>query len=500
MCMRCDTGAASRPVFRCEAEATDPSRRTFLQASAGLALGASVSSAAAGRAFAQPARTSSGLDRIASSARILIRGAVVITMDRTIGDFANADVLIEGGRIREVRPGIAADPASTAVVDGRDRIVIPGFVDTHHHFYQGILRSILPDGLVRPDYMRDVNDRLTAVYAPDDAYAGTLVTALGMIDMGTTCAVDTSQVSHTPEHNDAGIRALQESGLRAVYGYSWGAGPATQYPRDIGRLQRTYFASKDQLLTLALSGSLVLQQFEAARAAGVPFVSHGVSNRTEKALSELSRAGLLRPGDEYIHCTQLSPEAWKIIKDSGGVVSLSPPIEMMMGHGMPGIQDALDHGIRPSLSSDVDVTFAQDPFTVMRSTLALQRLLILQRTQRDEKDLPALLTARDVLEFATSEGARAAGLGDRIGSLKPGKEADVVILDAGRLNVWPLNNAAGCVVNLMNPMNVETVLIAGKPRKWQGTLIGVDEDRVRRLAAGAREGVIARAKFESRLL
>ena len=500
MCTCCDAGGSGRPAFQCDAEVAGASRRTFLKASAGFALGATVSPLASKGAFAQPAQASSDLNRVRSSSRILIRGAVVISMDRDIGDFANADVLIEGGKIREVRPGIAADPASTAVVDGRDRIVIPGFVDTHHHFYQGILRNILPDGLVRPDYMRDVNDRLTAVYVPNDVYAGTLVTALGMIDMGTTCAVDTSQVSHTPEHNDAGIRALQESGLRVVYGYSWGAGPATQYPRDIGRLQRTYFSSRDQLLTLALSGSLVPQQFEAARAAGVPMVSHGVSNRTEKALGELARAGLLRAGDEFIHCTQLSPEAWKTIKDSGGVVSLSPPIEMMMGHGMPGTQDALDHGIRPSLSSDVDVTFAQDPFTVMRSTLALQRLLVQQRAQREEKGLPALLTARDVLEFATIEGARAAGLADRIGSLKPGKDADIVVLDAGRLNVWPLNNAAGCVVNLMNPMNVETVFIAGKVKKWQGALTGVDEERVRRLAASARDDVIGRAKFESKLL
>jgi 5-methylthioadenosine/S-adenosylhomocysteine deaminase len=500
MCMCCDAGASGRAAFQCDAEAAGASRRTFLKASAGLALGATVSPMATKGAFAQPAQASSDLNRLQSSARILIRGAVVISMDRGVGDFASADVLIEGGKIREVRPGIAADPESTAMVDGRNRIVIPGFVDTHHHFYQGILRSILPDGLVRPDYMRDINDRLTAVYAPNDVHAGTLVTALGMIDMGTTCAVDTSQASHTPEHNDAGIRALQESGLRVVYGYSWGAGSLAQYPQDIGRLQRTYFTSRDQLLTLALSGSLNPKQFEAARAAGVPFVSHGVNNRTERALSELSRANLLRPGDEYIHCTQLSPEAWKIIKDTGGVVSLSPPIEMMMGHGMPGIQDALDHGIRPSLSSDVDVTFAQDPFTVMRSTLTLQKLMILQRADRGEKTLPALLTARDVLELATIEGARAAGLADRVGSLKPGKEADIVVLDAGRLNVWPLNNAAGCVVNLMNPINVETVFIAGKVRKWRGTLTGVDEERVRRLAASARDDVIGRAKFEAKLL
>jgi 5-methylthioadenosine/S-adenosylhomocysteine deaminase len=500
MCICCDDASPFLAKLCCDVEVARRSRRAVLKASVGFALGAFVPPLATRSATAQAARAPSDFNRLAASSRILITNAVVISMDKQIGDFANADILIVDGKIREIRPDIAVDPQNTAVVDGRDRIVIPGFVDTHHHCYQGILRNILPDGLVRPDYIRDINDKLTAVYSPDDVYAGTLITALGMIDNGTTCVVDTSQVSHTPKHNDAGIHAFQESGLRAVYGYSWGAGPRTQYPQDIGRLQRTYFTSKDQLLTLALSGTLVRQQFEAARTADVRFISHGVNSRTEKVLGELVRANLLRPGDEYIHCNELSSEAWKTIRDSGGVVSLAPPIEMVMGHGMPGIQDALDNGIKPSLSSDVDVTFAQDPFTIMRSALALQRLMILQRAGRGEKDLPALLTAREVLEFATLQGAKAAGLDDRAGSLTPGKDADIVVLNAGRLNVWPLNNAAGCVVNLMNPANVETVFIGGKIRKWEGRLVGIDEARVKRLAATSRDEVLGRANFPSKLL
>ena len=139
-----------------------------------------------------------------------------------------------------------------------------------------------------------------------------------------------------------------------------------------------------------------------------------------------------------------------------------------MGHGMPPIQEALDHGIRPSLSSDVDATMAQDPFTLMRSAFTLQRLLLLQRARKGEQNLPPLLTCRDVLEFATIEGARCAGLDSKVGTLTPGKEADIVLLAADRLNVWPLNNAPGAVVNVMNPSNVDTVFIAGKVRKWRG--------------------------------
>src|ERR1700719_4000229 len=130
---------------------------------------------------------------------------------------------------------------------------------------------------------------------------------------------------------------------------------------------RTAFTSQDHLLTLALGAGRDEGIFRAAREAGVPAVPHGVNNNTEPTLLSLGRAGLLRPGDEYIHCTHMSDAAWKLIRDTGGHVSLAVPIEMAMGHGLPPIQDALDHGIRPSLSSDVDVTMAQDPFTEMRS-------------------------------------------------------------------------------------------------------------------------------------
>jgi cytosine/adenosine deaminase-related metal-dependent hydrolase len=253
-------------------------------------------------------------------------------------------------------------------------------------------------------------------------------------------------------------------------------------------------------LTLALGGTLDAKILAVAREAGVPAVSHGVSGNTERTLVELGRMGLLQPGDEYIHCNHLSGIAWRLIRDTGGHVSLAPPIEMAMGHGMPAIQDAIDHGVRPSLSSDVDVTMAQDPFTIMRSAFTLQRLMVLQRIRNGDLRPPALLTCREVLEFATIEGARCALLDRKVGTLTPGKDADIVMLRADRVNVWPLNNAPGVVVNLMNPSNVENVFIAGKVKKWRGNLVGIDVARVLRLAQEARDGVLRRADFKVNLL
>src|SRR5205807_6118625 len=207
--------------------------------------------------------------------------------------------------------------------------------------------------------------------------------------------------------------ALQESGIRAVFSYHRGAGPRAQFPQDITRLQRTYFSSKDQLLTLAITTSLDTRLYLVAREAGIPAVLHLVGADLSEQLLALGRAGVLRPGDEYIHCLGLNDAAWRLIKDTGGRVSLCTHIDMAMGHGLPTIQQALDHGFRPSLSSDHGVEIAQDFFTIMRSTFTFQRNQIFQRGRNGEQNLPPLLTCRDLLELATIEGARCANLASK---------------------------------------------------------------------------------------
>jgi len=500
------TAPATAGTNGCDGSASsmvESSRRHFLKASAALAAGVTTAQALPEAAMAQGA-SDIELSRLLQQPRILLKGGVVLTLDRQVGDFAQADVLIEDGKIREVRPNIVASDEAAAVIDMSDRILIPGFIDTHSHSYQGILRNILSNGRVDPDYNRDIIGKLTPAFTPTDAYAGMLSTALGMIEMGTTGVVDVSQVNNTPEHSDALIRALQDSGIRAVFSYSDGKGPGVQYPQDIFRLQRSYFSSKDQLLTLALGAGPDPKVFALAREVGVPIIVHVRNvlpqrNDGDKLL-QLSRAGLLRPGDEYIHCLHFPGDTWRLIKDSGGHVSLSPPIEMTMGHGTPAIQEALDNGVRPSLSSDHAVTLSSDFFTLMRTTAIAQRYFVLQRGRNGERNLPPLLTCREVLEFATVEGARCANLDSKVGTLSPGKDADIVILRADRVDVWPLNNAPGAIVNLMNPSHVETVFIAGKVRKWRGNLVSVDERRVGQLVQECRDAVVRRAGFQMNLL
>jgi cytosine/adenosine deaminase-related metal-dependent hydrolase len=487
MCACCEPNGG----FRAE-----PSRRSVLAAGATLAAGAAVPMLSA-PARAQPAGDPE-LKTLQSQRRILIKGGVVLTLDRKVGDFANADVLIEDGKIREIRPNISADAA--AVVDATNRIIIPGFVDTHSHSYQGLVRNILANGLLNPDYNRDIQNTLTPVYSVDDAYAGVLLSALGFIEMGTTAIVDISQCSHTPEHSDAMIRAFQEAGIRAVYSYHRGAGDKHQYPQDIKRLQKTHFNSKDQLLTLALTANLNANVYSLAREAGVQVVQHLVGKDLNKQLADLQQAGLMRPGDEYIHCIGINAGTWKMLKDAGAEVSLCAPIDMTMGHGTPTIQEALDHNFRPSLSSDHGVNLTQDMFSLMRATFQFQRLRAHERRRAGEKNPPAFLNCRDLLEFATIAGARCAQIDGRTGTLTPGKDADIVMLKADRLDIWPLSNAYGTVVNFMHPGHVEAVFIAGKVKKWRGNLVGVDQARIVRMAQESRDAVMKRANYKIDLL
>jgi 5-methylthioadenosine/S-adenosylhomocysteine deaminase len=480
---------------------TRRSRRSFMQTGAGLvAAGALLADAPrTARAQAGGAGADPALDRLQGRGRCLIRGGIVLTLDRQVGDFARADILIEDGMIREVRPDIAVSDADTLVIDTTERIIIPGFVDTHSHSFEGLFRASLPKTTISdPTYRSDFEEKLIPAFEPDDVYAGVLSTALGMIEMGTTAVVETSQINHSPEHTDALVRAFQEAGIRAVCAYSRGAGPKARFPQDLARLRQAYFSSDDQLLTLALGTSLDARSLGIARENGLRSVMHVRLN--SDALVALGRAGLMRPGDEYIHCTHLNGAAWQLIKDTGGRTSHSPCIEMAMGHGMPSMQDALDHGLRPSLSSDHPKTVAQDMFGIMRAVFDLQRLFILQRARAGEQGLPPLVTPREVLEFATIEGARCADLDRKIGTLTPGKEADLLVLRADRLDVWPHNNAFGTVANLMNPSHVEAVLIAGRARKWRGNLVGVDAERVKRLIREANEAVTGRANVKVDLL
>src|SRR5579871_1957815 len=291
----------------------------------------------------------------AQQARTLIKGGVVLSFDPTIGDFERADVLVENGKIAAVRPDISAD---AAVIDAANTIVLPGFIDTHHHFYQGQLRNILPNGVLA-DYFRDISGAATNHYRPEDAYVGNLIGAVRSIDAGITTITDLSQVSNTPEHSDALIKGLKESGIRAIYAYSRGSGPGAKYPDDAARILKQHFASANQLVTMALGTAVDKDQWLLARRLGLRIFTHVVGGNRGLGpadVMKLGDQGLMGGDNVYIHFTNGTDAEMRRVKETGGWLSIACPIEMTMRHGMPPIQQALDAGIRPSLSSDVETT------------------------------------------------------------------------------------------------------------------------------------------------
>jgi len=430
--------------------------------------------------------------------RYLLKGGAVLSMDENIGNFAQGDVLIEGPTVAAVAPSLDVD--SAPIINAAGTIVMPGFVDTHKHQYQTALRSFLSEGLLINDglphgeknYVDYVLFRITPVYRPEDAFLGVLVSSLSQIDAGVTTVVDISQVGHTPEHSDAVIAGLRAAGRRAVFVYSPGAGQVGGiFPNDLQRIHGEHFSSTDDILTLAMGGEIFAPGFRShwavGRENGLPIVSHLVGSHQGTLLEQIASEGLLGPDIEFIHATGISDVSWQALAASGATLSIATPIEMAMRHGMTPIQAALDHGVQPSLSTDVECTMTADFFTQMRAVYALQRALINERALNGERDLPELLTCLDVIRFATVEGARVAGLSDKVGSLAPGKEADIILLRADAINVAPLNNVPGAVVTLMERCNVDTVIVAGQIRKWRGELVDVNWSHLRTAIADSRD-------------
>jgi 5-methylthioadenosine/S-adenosylhomocysteine deaminase len=441
--------------------------------------------------------------------RTLIRGGSVLSVDPSVGDFAQGDVLIEDSRILKIAARIDAPDAIE--IDATGHIVMPGFIDTHHHQFETALRSLLADAILvndgRPEsvanYYEWILQKFSLLYRPSDVYISELFGSVSQIDAGVTTVMDVSQIHHSPEHSDAAVSALKDAGRRAAFGYFEGWGERAQYPDDATRLKSRYFSSDDQLLSMVMGAEIYLPGYEKAWAKGrelaLPLAMHIVGTfGMRPTFDTLAEAGQFGSDCIFIHMTGMSEMAWRKAADAGAHVSLSVPIEMHMRHGVPPMQTALDLGLIPSLSSDVECTMSADMFTQMRSAITLQRMFANDRALSGE-DYPKLLSATDVIGMATLQGAKGLKLERKTGSLTPGKQADIILLDATALNVAPLNHVPGAVVTLMDRSNVSTVICAGRILKWRGEVLGHDISKLRHELEQSRDYLFEQAKVEKDL-
>jgi 5-methylthioadenosine/S-adenosylhomocysteine deaminase len=536
VCTLCDAGIPqnhSTPEDDSSPQDHSTSRRDFLKATTATGVAAAATSLFAAR----PAAAHDGgppEDHGRRGRRYIIRGGSVMSMDPNVPDLPKGDVLVEGKKILAVGPNLHAGGA--AEIDARGKIVMPGFIDTHHHQFETALRNFLANGILindgsgspsaNPTYFEYILLTFAPVYTPEDVYISELFGGLAQLDDGVTTVHDVSQIHHSPQHSDAAIKALFDTGRRAAFGFFESAGanilgtnPGNKYPTDAPRIKKQWFSSSDQLVHMIMGGEVYLgdpttdQSWTIGRQLDLQIAAHILSPFGIRPIFDKLAAGTggnghigIGPDNLFIHMTGMADAAWQRVKDAGAQVSIAFPIEMNMRHGIPPILKMQSLGLEPSLSSDVEVTMTADFFTQMRVCMNMQRMVVNQMVleQGDfyppnqwptpSADKPPLLNVQDVLRFATINGAKHLRLDGKTGSLTPKKEADIIILDATAINVAPLNNVPNAVVSLMDRTNVETVIVAGKVRKWKGKLLDVDLHHLRRQLERSRDRIFAAAK------
>ena len=441
--------------------------------------------------------------------RTLLRGGTIVSMDPQVGDLDAGDVLVEDGKISAVEATIDAD---ADVVDCTGKILIPGFIDTHRHTWEAAIRGCAPDATL-DDYFVEVLDTFAPLYQPDDVYASNLAGSLECLNAGITTLVDWSHINNTPEHPDAAIKALQETGIRSQYAYGSANTSLEKYwffsaeaipGDDVRRIRETYFASDDGLLTMALAtrgpgftqDQVVQEEWALARDLGIPVTVHVNMGRLAgryAMVEQLDRLNLLGPDTTFIHCCYFSEHEWQRVADTGGTISIAAQVELQMGHGWPPVNKSLQFGLRPSLSIDVVTTVPGDMFTQMRAAFGAERARVNAVSWEANVGVPdTMLTARKALELATINGAHVAGVEDRTGSLTPGKRADIVVIDATAINVTPVHDPVAAVVLCADVSNVEHVLVDGEFRKRDFRLAG-DIANARSLVEASRDRLLGAA-------
>ena len=422
--------------------------------------------------------------------QILITGGTVVTMDPKIGDLPIGDVLIDGNRIVSVAPHIQADDVQ--VIDARGTVVIPGLVNAHMHTWQTGLRGLASNWTVL-EYFKKMHAGLATLFQPSDIYIANLVGALNQINCGTTTLADWCHNNPTPAHTDAGIDGLVESGIRAVFFHGSpkpdpkpGQKPFWEVPHprsEVERLLKTRFTSQDQLVTLGLAilgphystYDVAVDDFKLAREFGLIASMHcaGGAARVPDGWDRLAQEGLLGDNNNIVHGNDLTDAQLRFMLDQGVSFSLTPETEMFQGHGFAITGRLRKMGHQPSLGVDLESCISGDMFTVARMAMATQRAFDNAESKQLHQKLPdtSTITAREALSWITIEGAKMLKMSDRIGSLTPGKQADVVMVRVDDLNMLPVHDPVASVVTQTSLSNIDTVLVAGTIQKRHGKLL-----------------------------
>ncbi|WP_181782882.1 amidohydrolase family protein [Pseudonocardia pini] len=467
--------------------------------------------------------------------RTLVTDAVVVPVDGRVDHLPAHDVLVEDGVIRAIVPTGTREHPGAEVIDGRGCAVLPGLVNTHLHSWQTLLRGTGADW-VTDDYFTRVHAGLARRLVPEDNLDSTLLGMWGQLDAGTTTVFDWCHDNRTPAFSDHSVAALRESGVRAVFGHGTVKPPPrpgephfsrVPHPRGEATRLRAELADDSALVTLALCilgpdySTLEVTRADLALAAelDLPTSAHvwGTANRlVADGYRVLEKEGLLSARHNLAHGNFLGDEELAVLTGAGVSVTATPAAEIQGTPRRPLLERVMRAGGTPALGTDSEITTSASMLETIRRSLDVERhhaVLELDRLAEAGTD-PALnariaaslegianaggslnervsVTAMQALEWATINGARALGMADRIGSLEPGKRADLILVRLDDPNIAPATDPVGAVVTHAHSGNVDTVLVDGRVVKRDGRLLV--RDRAREVGARLAERAAALA-------
>lgn len=433
-----------------------------------------------------------------TNTRTLFKSGTILTMDHARSELPVGNLLVENGKIAAIGPDIAAEDAS--VIDASGMIVMPGLIDAHHHMWLGVMRRLMPNVDDLFAYIDVVAEKLGAHYRPLDMYLSTKLTALACLDAGITTVIDACHSSRSPEHTDAALDALESTGIRALH--MVGAAmdkraSAAHIPGDLKRLAKSW-NQREGLIQVGLFGQFNIDWWQAARALDMRILTEFIGDLA-KLGPGFDEPGLLGPHNIFNHCTRLTEETWKRLADAGVNVTVNPRSDALFGFDDDtfAYQRAIDHGLTPALGIDLDTAFGSDLFGEMHALFGQQRSAMRSRRFRGEEHVPAPISVEAVLEAATVNGARAAGLQGRVGQLTVGAQADIVMVRTADIAVFPVSSTVGTVVQAVERSNIDTVMVAGEIRKRAGKLVDIDLPKLQSEVNASRNYLLDASGYRS---
>jgi cytosine/adenosine deaminase-related metal-dependent hydrolase len=424
-------------------------------------------------------------------------------MDPSLGDLAPGDVHVRDGAI--VAAGRRVDVAGAQVLDGSGMICMPGFVDTHWHLWTSLFRPFVRADVGALGYF-PVTSRLGVHFTPEDSYRSVRLGVAEALSAGVTTVHNWAHNVRSPDHADAELSAMRDTGIRGRFAYGPVQGMPDDQPMDMGgvaRVKRDWMPG-DGLLTLGICSrnvgalnvggagargvvtlDMLKQDWGGARTLGLPITMHTSGASPVMALEQ---AGLLGPDVQLVHPLLTTPEERTILKMRDVRYSMSPTGEARRPASVGVIQlgELLEAGVKVSLSTDHTTNSVCDPFGAMRLLFSLHQ-------HRIGAKVP--LTLKRLVQLATLDGAIDLGIADRTGSLTPGKRADIILVRTSDINMTPVGDPYEALVSLGQPRNIDTVIVDGRILRQAGKFTALDHAQAVREAQEAALALRAKANW-----